>query len=226
MNLIGIVGFIGSGKDTVANKFVDAGCKHDSFANPLKDVCASTFGWERALLEGDTTESREFRETPDIFWTRKTAIPNFTPRLALQLLGTDVMRNHFDPDIWLNSLEYRVKKLHNQNECVVISDCRFKNELELIRRVGGTTILVQRDDKPEWYDIALAANNGDAVAKHIMSKDFANIHLSEYEWIGSDIDFTINNNGTLEDLYANVDIVIEQLPQKPQIFNDNGLELV
>ena len=141
-------------------------------------------------------------------------------------MGTDVMRNHFNQDIWLNSLEYRVKKLHNQNECVVISDCRFKNELELIRRVGGTTILVQRDDKPEWYDIALAANNGDAVAKHIMSKDFANIHLSEYEWIGSDIDFTINNNGTLEDLYANVDIVIEQLPQKPQIFNDNGLELV
>ena len=47
MNLIGIVGFIGSGKDTVANKFVDAGCVHDSFANPLKDVCASTFGWDR-----------------------------------------------------------------------------------------------------------------------------------------------------------------------------------
>jgi hypothetical protein len=226
MNTIGILGNIGSGKNTVAQYLATKGCVPTSFAGPIKDLCTSVFGWDRELLEGETDESREFREGIDLYWSKKLSIPNFTPRLALQLIGTDVMRNHFNQDIWLNSLEYRVKKLHNQNECVVISDCRFKNELELIRRVGGTTILVQRDDKPEWYDIALAANNGDAVAKHIMSKDFANIHLSEYEWIGSDIDFTINNNGTLEDLYANVDIVIDQLPQKPQIFNDNGLELV
>ena len=50
------------------------------------------------------------------------------------------MRDHFNPDIWLNSLEYRVKKLHNQNECVVISDCRFRNELELINRMGSPSI--------------------------------------------------------------------------------------
>ena len=74
----------------------------DSFAAPLKDVCASIFGWERKLLEGDTIESREFRETPDIFWTRNTGIDNFTPRLALQLMGTDVLRDHFHSDIWQN----------------------------------------------------------------------------------------------------------------------------
>ena len=226
MNTIGILGNIGSGKNTVAQYLATKGCVPTSFAGPIKDLCTSVFGWDRELLEGETDESREFREGIDLYWSKKLSIPDFTPRLALQLIGTDVMRNHFNQDIWLNSLEYRVKKLHNQNECVVISDCRFKNELELIRRVGGTTILVQRDDKPEWYDIALAANSGDAVAKHIMSKDFAGVHLSEYEWIGSEIDFTINNNGTLEDLYANVDKVIEKLPQKPQIFNDNGLELV
>jgi hypothetical protein len=178
------------------------------------------------MLEGETDESREFRENIDLYWSKKLGIPNFTPRLALQLIGTEVMRDHFHPDIWLNSLEYRVKKLHNENECVVISDVRFKNELDLIKRVGGTTILVQRDERPEWYDIALAANNGDAVAKHIMSRDFKHVHESEWDWVGCDIDYTINNNGTLEDLYANIDVIIEKLPQKPQIFHDNGLEII
>ena len=90
--------------------FVERGCVHDSFAAPLKDLCSSIFGWERSMLEGDTTESRDFRETPDMFWTKKLGVPHFTPRLALQLLGTEVLRNHFDQDIWLNSLEYRIRK--------------------------------------------------------------------------------------------------------------------
>ena len=87
--IIGITGFMGSGKDTVAEMFVDKGAVKDSFAAPLKDLCASVFGWDRHMLEGDTVPSRDFRETADIYWTRKLGIDNFTPRLALQLLGTD-----------------------------------------------------------------------------------------------------------------------------------------
>jgi len=103
-HIIGLVGLIGSGKGTVAELFSKAAdCTTDSFAKPLKDLTASIFGWPRPLLEGDTSESRDFRETPDIFWSRKTGIPNFTPRLALQLIGTDVMRNHFHEDIWMDS---------------------------------------------------------------------------------------------------------------------------
>jgi|TARA_R110001592_G_scaffold92661_1_gene269839 hypothetical protein len=226
MNTIGILGNIGSGKNTVAQYFATKGCIPTSFAGPIKDLCTSVFGWDRDLLEGETDESREFRESIDLYWSNKLNISGFTPRLALQLIGTDVMRDHFNQDIWLNSLEYRVKKLHNQNECVVISDVRFRNELELISRVGGTTILVQRNEKPEWYDIALAANGGDAVAKHIMSRDFKDVHSSEYDWIGCKIDFTIDNNGSLEELYAIVDEIIEKLPEKPQIFSEPGLELV
>ena len=48
------------------------------------------------MLEGDTVTSRDFRETADIYWTRKLGIDNFTPmRLALQLLGTEIMRHVF-----------------------------------------------------------------------------------------------------------------------------------
>jgi len=46
MKLIGIVGFIGSGKDTVAKEFCKLGCVQDSFAAPLKDVCSAIFGWD------------------------------------------------------------------------------------------------------------------------------------------------------------------------------------
>jgi hypothetical protein len=59
-----------------------------------------------------------------------------------------------------------------------------------------------------------------------MSRDFKHVHESEWDWVGCDIDYTINNNGTLEDLYANIDVIIEKLPQKPQIFHDNGLEII
>ena len=202
MNLIGIVGFIGSGKDTVAKKFVEAGCIHDSFANPLKDLCAHTFGWDRPMLEGDTIESREFRETPDLFWSKKTGIPNFTPRLALQLMGTDVMRNHFHQDIWIDSLEYRLRR-RSENKCVVISDARFRNELDLIANLGGKIIWVQRDGLPEWYETAKTAHNN-AISRKIMETKFKDVHESEWNWAGYPVDYVIKNDGSLEDLYQDV----------------------
>jgi ABC-type glutathione transport system ATPase component len=64
--IIGIVGFIGSGKDTVADYLVNFHrFKRESFANSLKDAVSQVFGWDRELLEGRTQESREWRETKD-----------------------------------------------------------------------------------------------------------------------------------------------------------------
>ena len=202
--IIGLIGFIGSGKDTVAQEFVKLGYKKDSFAAPLKDVCAAMFGWPRELLEGDTTESREFRETPDMFWTRKLGIDNFTPRLALQLVGTDVLRNQFSQDIWLNSLEYRIRKNASERSCVVISDARFKNELDLIREMGGKIIWVRRGELPEWFDIASSAHTGNAVSKKIMQTRYRDVHESEWNWVGFKPDYTIFNTGTLEELRERV----------------------
>ena len=86
--------------------------------------------------------------------SKKLNIDNFTPRLALQLMGTEVLRNHFHEDIWLNSLEYRLRMRHQTDPCVVVSDARFSNELQLIKQMNGFVIWVQRGDLPEWYDIA------------------------------------------------------------------------
>lgn len=202
MKLIGIVGFIGSGKDTVAQQFVEYGCVKDSFAKPLKDLCSSVFGWPREMMEGDTVESRDFRETPDMFWTRKLGIDNFTPRLALQLLGTDVMRNHFHEDIWLNSLEYRLRS-KKDSKCVVISDARFRNELQLIKQLGGSIIWVQRNELPEWYDIAKQAHEN-AVCAKIMRTRYKDVHESEWNWAGVEADYIIENTGTIADLSEQV----------------------
>ncbi len=202
--IIGLVGFIGSGKDTAAQHFIKNGCIRDSFATPLKDACSAIFGWPRELLEGDTVESREFRETPDMFWTRKTGIDNFTPRLALQLIGTDVMRNHFNSDIWLNSLEYRIRRA-STSECVVISDARFRNELDLIHNMNGKIIWVKRGEMPQGYDVAVIANSGNAVSRKIMQTRYKDIHESEWNWAGYPVDFIVDNNGSLNDLADQVE---------------------
>lgn len=215
--LIGITGFMGSGKDTVAKMLVDKGCVQDSFAAPLKDLCSSIFGWPRELVEGDSKESRDFRETPDLYWTRKLNIDNFTPRLALQLLGTDIMRNHFNEDIWLNSLEYRIRKSNADSPCVVVSDARFRNELDLIRSLGGKIIHVVRDELPEWHDIAVMANSGSIPAKHKMETRYSMVHASEWKWVGYDFDYEIKNTGTLEQLEQKVDQVCEQIQNNTKL---------
>ena len=215
--IVGITGFIGSGKDTVAKMLVEKGAVQDSFAAPLKDLCASVFGWPRDMLQGDTVESRDFRETPDMYWTRKLGIDQFTPRLALQLLGTEIMRTHFNQDIWLDSLEYRIRKQANNNNCIVVSDARFKNELDLIKDLGGVVLHVVRDDLPEWYDIAVAANQGSVPAKHTMETRFRSVHASEWKWVGYDFDYEIENTGTLEDLQVKVSKIWQEIQDNTKL---------
>ena len=214
--IIGIVGHIGSGKDTVGNFITESVGKTgrtDSFAAPLKDLCSSIFGCPRHLLEGNTMESREFRETPDIFWTRKTGIDNFTPRLALQLVGTDVLRDHFHNDIWINSLEYRLRKISDSNT-VVVTDARFTNELDIIKHLCGTIIWVQRGELPAWYETAVEANGGNVVSKRIMTTRYRDVHQSEWNWAGYPVDHIIRNTGTLEDLKIKTSQILFQIQKR------------
>lgn len=209
--IIGLVGFIGSGKDTVANLFLEKNGIKDSFAAPLKDVLSAVFGWPRHLMEGDSIESRDFRDTPDMFWSRKLGIANFTPRLAMQLVGTDTMREHFHKDIWINSLEYRMRCAQDDPRTIVISDARFQNELDLIRRLNGQVIWVRRGELPEWYDVAVDANNGNAVSKRIMQTRYSDIHQSEWDWVGYKVDHVIENNDSIESLNEKVNKIYKAL---------------
>jgi hypothetical protein len=69
--IIGICGLIGSGKGSVGDILVEQGFTKVSFADKLKDGVATIFGWNRAMLEGDTDESRNWREQPDDFGHKK-----------------------------------------------------------------------------------------------------------------------------------------------------------
>jgi hypothetical protein len=190
--IIGLVGFIGSGKGTVGDILEVHGFTKDSFAKPLKDACSIMFGWPRELLEGDTEVSRKWREEPDSFWSEKFGY-TFTPRLALQLMGTEAGRNVFHQDVWVISLLNRAK-----GKDVVVTDVRFKNEINYIQQNGGVIVRVRRGEEPDWYKLAEDAAAGFSSA--IMGMKDKGIHQSEWDWIGSEFNYTIDNDGTVNEL--------------------------
>lgn len=201
--IIGVLGLIGSGKGTVSDILVSKGFVKESFAAPVKDAVSAIFGWDRAMLEGDTTESREFREKKDEFWSEALG-RNITPRLALQLMGTEAGREVFGEDVWVQSLLRRASK----NENTVIADVRFPNEIEAIRKAGGHLVCVQRGNWPEWFAIAVAANDPLFLHAPEAHKEMEKIgiHISEWAWAGhKDIEYLIRNDKTLEDLAEEVE---------------------
>ena len=190
--IIGLVGFIGSGKGTVGDILEVHGFTKDSFAKPLKDACSIMFGWPREMLEGDTEVSRKWREEPDSFWSEKFGY-SFTPRLALQLMGTEAGRNVFHQDVWVISLLNRAK-----GKDVVVTDVRFKNEINYIQQNGGVIVRVRRGEEPDWYKLAEDASAGFSSA--IMGMRVIGIHQSEWDWVGSEFNYTIDNDGTVNEL--------------------------
>ena len=204
--IIGCCGFQGSGKDTIADYLQNIyGFKRESFAGSLKDAISKIFLWDRELLEGRTTESREWRETVDPWWANRLNMPELTPRLVLQRWGTEVARRAWHDDTWIASLENKLARAQND---IVITDVRFPNEIRAVRDAGGIVVRVVRGDEPVWYSIAKRANKGDTMAQQQL-KDF-NIHPSETAWIGTDFDAVLDNNQDgLDALYSQVkDLVL------------------
>lgn len=211
--IIGVCGFIGSGKDTIADYLVNFhGFRRESFANSLKDAVAQVFGWDRTMLEGRTTQAREWREQVDTWWAQRLNIPDLTPRWVLQYWGTEVCRRGFHDDIWIASLE---NKLRASADHVVISDCRFPNEIAAIKSAGGRVVRVIRGSDPDWYQDAANVNAGQTNMSWLISKtrmEQLNIHASETAWIGTEFDSVLDNNGSLDSLYLQIKNLVQDLP--------------
>lgn len=201
MLIIGISGFIGSGKNTVTKFLVNEfDFKQLSWASAAKDAISVIFGWDRNLLEGDTDQSREWRDIVDPWWANRLSIPNLTPRWVLQNFATDVCRNSFHQDIWIASLE---NKIRNSTKNIVISDCRFKNEIDTIKKNKGFLFWVRKNQLPEWYN--------DYYNHDIEKIKKWNIHNSETDWIGTDFDAIIYNNDTLDKVHNDVRNIVEKI---------------
>lgn len=207
--IIGVCGFIGSGKDTAADYLVNFHeFRRESFATTLKDAVSAVFGWDRTMLEGRTKEAREWREQVDPWWAERLSMPTLTPRWVLQYWGTEVCRRSFHDDIWIASLE---NKLRNSKDNVVISDCRFPNEVSSIKKAGGQVIRVVRGPEPAWFKVAQLACLGDQKSELLMKEEFK-IHASEWAWLGTTFDHTVDNNGTIDSLYSQIKNLLSNHP--------------
>lgn len=113
-----------------------------------------------------------------------------TPRLLLQLLGTECSRQIIHPNIWINALmsKYMIPEYYNNGELRrhvpqkwIVSDVRFKNECKAIKDRNGILIKINRDT------------------------GIKSIHQSETELDSyTDWDYIIDNNGSIENLIEQV----------------------
>jgi hypothetical protein len=203
--IIGISGLIGSGKGTVADFLVEnRNFVKLSFADRLKDGVSTLFGWDRALLEGDTVESREFREQPDDYWSKETG-QVITPRRVLQLYGTECLRQGFFDGIWVSLVKQQI--LEDPNKNYVIPDCRFWNELLMIQQIGGHTWEVWRGEKPTYWEEAGELNKqfNPPPKDNNIATTYPEVHPSEWRWAGFNFDISIKNNGSLDELHSTID---------------------
>jgi len=135
--LIGITGQKYSGKDTLGNYICETyNFKRLAFADPLKDVCRTIFGFNDEQLYGDK------KEEIDKYW-------KITPRETLQFVGTELFREqfgkkfeHVDKNIWIKVIKKTL--LDNPSENYVVTDVRFQNECSMIHELGGVVIKIKR----------------------------------------------------------------------------------
>ena len=106
-----------------------------------------------------------------------------TPRYAMQTLGTEWGRNIIGENIWVNLWSNKVQELTSMNQNVVADDVRFINEVNIIRGLGGKIIRIHRP-------------NSNAKPMHDSEKQ---------EFLA---DFTINNNGTVEDVLKHIPVFL------------------
>jgi hypothetical protein len=133
-NIIGIAGYAGSGKSTVAELLIrEHGFERLKFADGLKDMLRA-LGLSDGWIEGD------LKETPSPLFL------GHTPRHAMQTLGTEWGRQCIGEDFWVNYWTMRVKGrlASSMTSKIVVDDVRYPNELAAVQRFSGRLWWVSR----------------------------------------------------------------------------------
>lgn len=188
--LIGLCGYAQTGKDTTANFLVK---KYDwtrvAFADALRDVLYAlnpiVVREVGGVIDGPHNVYR-VQDLVDEWGWDKVKVEWQEVRALLQRLGTEAGRDIIDPNLWVGMGE---EKIESAGGPVVVTDCRFPNELSLIKRRKGTLIWVERPGTGP-----------------------ANAHASEHTVSKDDCDLVLLNNGTIDDLYLQIDKVVAKGP--------------
>ena len=185
--LIGLTGRARSGKTTAAEHLAQTYLLEQyAFADPLRDGLMAIFNLDPTDFEGD-------RKEQPLGWL------DCSPRQLMQSMGTEWARNTVHPDVWVKLAEQNLDYMSNALGAVlgfVVSDVRFENEADLIRRRGGTVIHILRPN-------ALAVNP----------------HISEAGIAANPADLTLPNYGTVEGFLRSLDevfLTVRRLQQQSE----------
>jgi hypothetical protein len=173
--IIGLTGFAGSGKDTIGNELVSRGFTRLSFAAPLKELalkCDPVVTWFP-----DGTFQRLSQAVQSVGWDR-AKFEVYDVRRFLQGLGVGA-REIFGADFWVDQVIRQIEQLayRDKVENFVITDVRFPNEAEMVRKYDGLVVQVQRKGVGPVND-----------------------HVSERPIDPSLIDLWVQNYGTLKEV--------------------------
>jgi hypothetical protein len=188
--LIGLSGKAGSGKSTVGDYLTGAhGYEQFAFAEALKEVVGLAFGFEEEQLYGRRKEAVDPR------W-------GVSPRWCMQWLGTEVLRARW-PQIWIYHLRREILDFLSVNgqHPVVVTDVRFQDEAEALKRIGGVLVRLRRDQEQRIEACATG------FPEHISETDLDG-------WKGWD--YVIQNNGSLQDLADWVEVMLGEAVEKAE----------
>jgi hypothetical protein len=207
MAIIGISGKIFSGKDTTANIIkstdVDSKWQIKKFAYKLKQIASIISGIPIHLFEDQSFKETYMSDVWDLYVKEDKTLfsengaynsqrhVKMKVRDFLQKIGTEAMRDKLHYNTWVNALMVDYKKTKNSEEEYVmpnwiITDVRFPNEYDAIKKQNGIIIRVNRDST------------------------ITNNHVSETALDNHEFDYVINNNGSISDLYNNVTNFLKQ----------------
>jgi hypothetical protein len=187
--IIAISGKIGAGKNAIADLIKQHSIlkfEETAFAKKLKEIVA--------LLAAVPYETTLTQEGKNIY------IEEYGKTIGemLQIIGTDCMRDTFNKQVWIKACLLEIK---NKPGNYIITDCRFDNEADAIKEIGGYVIRINRKNNP------IAAASGRDL-NHPSETGLDNYN---------NFDYVINNDGTLEDLEHQVVNILKEIELMAEI---------
>jgi len=183
--LVGINGFKGVGKDTVGQYLVEEyGFERLSFAAKLKESASALFDVNSIFWEVWKNNNDARIKIVDSDHEEDEPVVNISVREFLQRYGTEAHRDIFGTDFWV---DHALKGV-DSNKDFVFTDARFENELQRIKSLGGYNVRITRSEL-----------------------DSFDTHASEIAPPIYLVDYSIENNGTMEELYERVDEFVKFL---------------